>query len=98
VEPVAANDICCFPGPAATRCPGYCRGPAPVVPDHLSFIPIFGATGGEPGCAHVVAQRTSRGGFRAGCGHPAGSPVHWAEPTLLGRPVRLPHRPAPIAP
>src|SRR5258706_3915058 len=87
VEPPSSDDTCCFPGPAALRCPGYRRGAAPVVPDHLSYIPMFGASSGEPGCAHLVAVRTCRGGFRAGCGHPAGSPAHWAGPLLVGRPV-----------
>ena len=90
MEPVPATDPCCFPGPAATRCPGY--RPAAVaasVPEHLRFLPIFSISGAQnPGCAHLVAVRTARGGFRAGCGHPAGSPAHWGEDeTLVGQPV-----------
>ena len=90
VEPEPAHDPCCYLGPAATRCPGYEAAPVSLLPERLSFLTFLSDNRGQPGCAHLVAQRTSRGGFRGHCAHPDGCPSSWpAEMPLTGHPVSI---------
>lgn len=83
VEPVSADNLCSFPGPAAPQCPGYSPAVPSRWPEHLRYLPFADTESGEPGCAHLCAVRTRRGGFRPGCGHPAGNPRFWRE--TIGR-------------
>lgn len=83
-------DHCTYPGPTASSCPGYRAAPVSAMPDHLRYLPFVSSCSNDAGCAHLVARPTPRGGFRAGCGHPAGNPAHWSESTLVGRRAAIP--------
>ncbi len=87
-----SHSPCPFPGPAATTCPGYRAAPLASMPDHLRYLPFVNQSSSEVGCGHLVAVPTRRGGFRAGCGHPAGNPAHWSDAGLVGRRTPLVQR------
>ena len=89
-----AHEPCAFPGLAAPKCPGYDPAPVARLPEHLRYLTFLSDSEAQTGCAHLVADRTPRGGFRSGCAHPAGCPAHWTESEVTGRPVRIrPPRP-----
>ena len=86
MEPVRIDGLCSFPGPKAPSCPGFAPADPERWPDHLRYLPFINSAASEGGCAHLVAMRSSRGGFRPGCGHPGGNPACWNEKSLVGRP------------
>jgi len=60
-----------------------------LLPERLSFLTFLSENRGQPGCVHLGAHRTSRGGFRGHCAHPDGCPSHWTEVPLTGHPVSI---------
>jgi len=91
MNPVPSDGLACvFPGADAPRCPGYVPAVPLVTPDHLKYLPLFSTQQqDQPGCAHLQAVPTARGGFRGACAHPDGRPVRWTR-DLVGRRAGIP--------